>query len=362
MRTYSYVTQNGKVVRQGWLNITLDFTYDESGRPFAMIYTSGTETPVTYYYVLNLQGDVVGLIDESGEWVAQYTYNAWGEVLSVTNASGTAITSSTHIANLNPLRYRGYYFDSETGFYYLQSRYYDPVTHRFINADSLASTGQGIIGTNMFVYCLNNPVQRTDGGGTASWHYSVTLRNEGPSYDVNNPSPKSVAMREQVAQILDKAEYSEAAWESLDNEGRKALLDQLAGELTAVMGISINGIEHIENFPGNDGTVNAFYDDVHNTVCYIVETERYMTYAAITTLVHELYHAYQHAAVNDKTNHLGEPYAIVQLWAINQRPENYISDGVQYFNQPVEVSAFWFSGNINASYYIGCWGGYYANP
>ena len=104
---------------------------------------------------LVVQGDVVGLTDASGTFVAQYTYNAWGEVLTATGS----------IAGINPLRYRGYYYDSETGFYYLQSRYYDPANHRFINADSYASTGQGCIGTNMFAYCLNNPVTATDPTG-----------------------------------------------------------------------------------------------------------------------------------------------------------------------------------------------------
>ena len=157
---HEYVTQSGKVVREtigtGTTARVLDFIYDASGRPFALIYTNGTAASVTYYYVLNLQGDVVGLIDENADFVAKYTYNAWGEIL----------TSSGTMSEINPLRYRGYYYDTETGFYYLQSRYYDPAMHRFINADSLASTGQGIIGTNMFAYCLNNPVGYIDDTGS----------------------------------------------------------------------------------------------------------------------------------------------------------------------------------------------------
>lgn len=147
----------------------LDFIYDESGKPFALIYTNGSAT-ATYYYVLNLQGDVVGLLDNDGTLVAKYSYNAWGEILSVTNANGVAITSSTHIANLNPLRYRGYYYDNETGFYYLQSRYYDPVTHRFINADVYATTDVvDAISFNMFAYCGNNPVMGYDPTGEWDW-------------------------------------------------------------------------------------------------------------------------------------------------------------------------------------------------
>ena len=87
--------------------------------------------------------------------VATYTYDAWGNVLTATG----------DMAEINPLRYRGYYYDSETGFYYLQSRYYDPTICRFINADGYASTGQGVIGCNMFAYCNNNPAMFLDSSG-----------------------------------------------------------------------------------------------------------------------------------------------------------------------------------------------------
>ena len=78
---------------------------------------------------------------------------------------GKLISSSGSLAEINPLRYRGYYYDTETGFYYLQSRYYDPVVSRFINADSYASTGDGLLGYNMFAYCGNNPVCYSDPTG-----------------------------------------------------------------------------------------------------------------------------------------------------------------------------------------------------
>ena len=107
-----------------------------------------SEGSTEYFYVKNLQGDILKVIDAAGTVHAAYTYDAWGNILS---SSGT-------MASINPLRYRGYYYDAETGLYYLQSRYYDPEVGRFINADSYASTGQGIIGCNMFAYCLNNPV------------------------------------------------------------------------------------------------------------------------------------------------------------------------------------------------------------
>ena len=84
----------------------------------------------------------------------------------VTDGTGTDVSSNaSHIANINPLRYRGYYYDTETGFYYLNSRYYDPETGRYINADGYVSTGQGILGNNMFAYCGNNPISRSDPNG-----------------------------------------------------------------------------------------------------------------------------------------------------------------------------------------------------
>ena len=94
-----------------------------------------------------------------------YSHNAWGKLLSVTDKNGNAITSASHIANLNPIRYRGYYYDTETGSYYLQSRYYDPANHRFINADGYTDTDTGFLGYNMFAYCNNNPVSLCDSGG-----------------------------------------------------------------------------------------------------------------------------------------------------------------------------------------------------
>ena len=149
--TYKYTTLSGLVTRQTGGNATIDFVYDESNQPLAMKYNGKV-----YYYVLNAQGDVVRIVDGSRNVVASYSYDPWGKLLS---SSGT-------LANVNPLRYRGYYYDSETGFYYLQSRYYDPAIGRFINADSYASTDMvGLLSTNMFSYCENNPVMRVDPTG-----------------------------------------------------------------------------------------------------------------------------------------------------------------------------------------------------
>ena len=164
--THEYLTQSGKVMRETiktnqTVTAVMDFVYDESGKPFALNYsTNGGSSFTTYYYVLNLQGDVVKLIDQDGAVAAAYAYDAWGNILS----------QSGSMAEKNPLRYRGYYYDSETGFYYLQSRYYDPATRRFINADVYASTDSSdAVSCNMFAYCGNNPVTAYDPTGEWSW-------------------------------------------------------------------------------------------------------------------------------------------------------------------------------------------------
>ena len=148
---YDFTTLSGLVTRQTGGGKTIDFVYDENNQPLAMKYNN-----TLYYYVLNAQGDVVRIVNSSRSVVASYTYDPWGKIIS---SSGT-------LADINPLRYRGYYYDSETGFYYLQSRYYDPEIGRFINADSYASTdATGLLSTNMFAYCENDPVNRSDPDG-----------------------------------------------------------------------------------------------------------------------------------------------------------------------------------------------------
>ena len=132
----------------------LYYLFDENGVRY------GFARGVTlYYYVCNAQGDVIKILTSGGATAAWYEYDAWGNVVSV---GGNA-----DIANLNPIRYRGYYYDAETGFYYLNSRYYDPEICRFVNADGYVSTGQGLLGNNMFAYCLNNPVSYIDPDGEA---------------------------------------------------------------------------------------------------------------------------------------------------------------------------------------------------
>ncbi len=134
------------------------FLYDENGSAYGMLLKNGT-AETYYYYTFNVQGDIVGIIDSTGTQVVSYEYGIWGDNTVITG------TLADTIGNKNPLRYRSYYFDAETGFYYLQSRYYDPEVYRFINADGYISTGQDINCYNMFAYCGNDPVNKCDPNG-----------------------------------------------------------------------------------------------------------------------------------------------------------------------------------------------------
>ena len=121
-----------------------------------------------YYYRKNLQGDSLAIVNASGSVVAQYDYDAWGTVLSV-----TGILAST-IGAINPFRYRGYYYDTETKLYYLNSRYYDPEVGRFINANDVQYLGENgdFVNYNLFAYCANNPVKTVDENGKF-WHIVI---------------------------------------------------------------------------------------------------------------------------------------------------------------------------------------------
>lgn len=147
--------------------LTLHFAYDTMG-PVSVSYDGAT-----YYYLRNAQGDVMGLVNTAGAQVVAYTYDAWGNLLTTTG------TLAGTLGKDNPLRYRGYMYDEETGLYYLRSRYYNPGWGRFINADGYASTGQGMLGSNMFAYCLNNPVVCRDTNGTMAMRTNVVVMEDG---------------------------------------------------------------------------------------------------------------------------------------------------------------------------------------
>ena len=151
--TYNYHYLGDQLVEMAWGANRMHFTYDAVG-PLSVNF-NGSE----YFYLKNAQGDVTGLADSTGAKVVAYTYGPWGE------AWGVSGTLASTLGAANPLRYRGYVYDNETGFYYVSSRYYDPEIGRWINADGYISTGNGVLEKNMYAYCQNNPVNMFDPSG-----------------------------------------------------------------------------------------------------------------------------------------------------------------------------------------------------
>ncbi len=145
----------------------IDYVYDSNDSP---VYMTLNGTP--YYYQKNLQGDIIGIVDSSNTEVVTYTYDAWGELLSV---SGTLAST---VGEFNRLRYRGYYYDTESGMYYLQSRYYDPELGRFISKDDpIYHEGETGAAANLYAYCENNPVNMVDPMGNEWAHINTFLKS-----------------------------------------------------------------------------------------------------------------------------------------------------------------------------------------
>ena len=129
----------------------------------------------TYLYRKDTQGNIIALICEDGAIVARYLYDAWGKV-SVVDNNGSLISDVKHIGNLNPFRYRGYYYDTETGLYFLKTRYYDPAIGRFMTIDGIEYLDpETINGLNLYAYCNNNPVMNIDPNGSKWWHWVVGI-------------------------------------------------------------------------------------------------------------------------------------------------------------------------------------------
>ena len=141
----------------------LEYIYDGNGEIGGLRYNGES-----YEYIRNLQGDVIRVVDSTGKGVVKYVYDAWGKAEKIQDGNGRDIGSNAgHIGNINPIRYRGYYYDQDTGLYYLNTRYYSPEWRRFISPDDTAYLdSETPNGLNLYVYCGNNPVMYVDPNGT----------------------------------------------------------------------------------------------------------------------------------------------------------------------------------------------------
>ena len=161
----------------------MHFFYDAQSRP-AMVDFNG----VVYSYVHNLQGDIVGILDNAGSLVVEYKYDAWGKPTLVR----TLTTAYEALAELNPFRYRGYVYDEETELYYLRSRYYSPEHEKFLNADGIIGIGHGLLKHNLFAYCFNMPVRLKDTNGKSATEYILQQSQSIASLDGPYPFADAV--------------------------------------------------------------------------------------------------------------------------------------------------------------------------
>ena len=156
-----------QIVTESWGTHLLIYLYDAEGSPIGMQYRNTSYAKdyfQTFWFEKNLQGDIVAVYNANGVKLISYTYDAWGNFATTYYNS----CNPTSVASYNPFRYRGYYYDNETGLYYLQSRYYDSAVGRFLNADTVFDYDAGFPGYNLFVYCGNEPVFRIDISGADS--------------------------------------------------------------------------------------------------------------------------------------------------------------------------------------------------
>ena len=160
---HEYTLDGTKILRETWGNNTLIPLYDNEDGVCGVLYNN-----VPYYFMKNLQGDIIAIVDKDAQTVARYTYDAWGKIVSITDKDDDDISYiDSHIANINPFRYRGYYYDEEIGLYYLQSRYYDASVNKFVNGDTPEVVTSINTPKNLFEYCGNNPINEKDPAGNA---------------------------------------------------------------------------------------------------------------------------------------------------------------------------------------------------
>ena len=250
-KTHKYYVEDSQIVREvvtGSENYELYYLYGATGIAGFTLKTANGST--NYYYRKNLLGDVTAIYDAAGVCKAEYAYDAWGNCTVISDMGG--------IGALNPIRYRGYYWDEEIALYYLNARYYDPEVGRFISQDSIKYIApETLNGINLFAYCLNNPVMETDPDGTFVLWVSILI---------------SIAISLAVEAIQDYREDGELFNDGPNRyliAGVTGLISGLTGGVTqglsvgaqfAVTVLSSGGIEVMsETLKGN---INSFEDFV----------------------------------------------------------------------------------------------------
>jgi len=154
-----YYSFNNMLLCEKRTNDLLYYIYDNEG--LIGLEHNGNQ----YYYVKNMQDDIIGILNESGEEIVKYEYDGWGNILKITDKDGNLIIDENHIGRLNPFRYKSYYYDEDTNLYYINNRYYNPKWGRFISPDAILGANQDILSYNLYAYVSNNPINNYDYNG-----------------------------------------------------------------------------------------------------------------------------------------------------------------------------------------------------
>ena len=193
----------------------------------------------------NLQGDIVGITDISGNIVAKYTYDSWGKLISIKDASDVDKTAdTTFIGYINPLRYRGYYYDSETGLYYLNARYYDPEVVRFINADETLDGGY-----NLFEYCYNNPIMFYDSNGCEPTPELLQLIKS--RRDLKKDCERAFSRTMEVGRVIYEKNGSYELGRLIDGERNSLTFDENEIQYKLSQGYTVAALWHVHPFDTN---------------------------------------------------------------------------------------------------------------
>ena len=213
---HEYILNGSQIIAETWtesgVEYVLFYFYDETGAPLGIRYRTSNYAANDYdyfYFEKNLQGDIVAVYNESGTQIGLYYYDAWGNF--TTYSFGSTGLERYIVEDYNPFRYRGYYYDIETGYYYLQSRYYNPVWGRFINSDEVTYLGANgdLQAFNLFTYCSNNSVVGYDPTGkwtfSIGWSFSAFLLG-GATYSISLAfdSSGNIALQTTKADVFQK--------------------------------------------------------------------------------------------------------------------------------------------------------------
>ncbi len=227
----------------------------------------------TYYYIKNIQDDIIGILNSNYESIVTYEYDSWGKILSIKDNKGNEITDNNNIGLINPFRYRSYYYDAETELYYLNSRYYSPIWKRFINADEILGANKDILGYNLYIYVSNNPVYNYDDNGT---------KKKKKSKKKSTPAKASLGLGMIVPSIKIKStlpDYTKELNKTLNNNKRKV---EKAAIFTGFIGSSLYFYDKVKPNGDWDYKLEAQWNKEIN-VKYLGSDGKFLFNGIITT-------------------------------------------------------------------------------